>query len=84
MIMKEKASSSIKTAGTASAHSGSIAQKKTALPQSLQETRMQGSYTFPCSMYFADWKEKEELLKYVTFLKTDAAEALRKACGADR
>ena len=57
MIMKEKASSSIKTAGTASAHSGSIAQKKTALPQSLQETRMQGSYTFPCSMYFADYRK---------------------------
>ena len=26
-------------------------------------------------MYYADWKEKKELLPYVTFLKTDAAEA---------
>lgn len=26
-------------------------------------------------MYFEDWKEKKELLPYITFLKTDAAEA---------
>ena len=26
-------------------------------------------------MYFADWKEKKELLPYITYLKTDAAEA---------
>ncbi len=26
-------------------------------------------------MYFADWKEKTELLPFITFLKTDAAEA---------
>ena len=27
------------------------------------------------TMYFADWKNKKELLPYITFLKTDAAEA---------
>lgn len=27
------------------------------------------------SMYFEDWKEKKEILKYITYLKTDAAEA---------
>ncbi len=26
-------------------------------------------------MYFEDWKDKKEILKYITFLKTDAAEA---------
>lgn len=25
--------------------------------------------------FFEDWKEKKELLPYITFLKTDAAEA---------
>lgn len=27
------------------------------------------------SMYFEDWAEKKDILKYITFLKTDAAEA---------
>lgn len=27
------------------------------------------------SMFFEDWKEKKEILKYITYLKTDAAEA---------
>ncbi len=27
------------------------------------------------SMFFEDWKEKKEMLKYITYLKTDAAEA---------
>ncbi len=27
------------------------------------------------SMYFEDWKDKKEILKYITYLKTDAAEA---------
>lgn len=35
-------------------------------------------------MYFADWKEKKALLPYVTFLKTDAAEAEILTGTADR
>lgn len=27
------------------------------------------------SMYFEDWKDKKDILKYITYLKTDAAEA---------
>lgn len=35
-------------------------------------------------MYFEDWKDKKELLPYVTFLKTDAAEAEIMTGTADR
>ncbi|MBR5423012.1 MAG: ribokinase [Clostridia bacterium] len=35
-------------------------------------------------MYFSDWKEKKDLLPYITFLKTDAAEAEILTGTADR
>lgn len=36
------------------------------------------------SMYFEDWKEKKDILKYITYLKTDAAEAEILTGTADR